>query len=76
VDRRRAVLDGLIRVPQLAAELLRPLADSDQFSPDQANSELANSDLANSDLISADQFRADESVAAARTKDGASRVAV
>lgn len=25
VDRRRAVLDGLIRVPQLAAELLRPV---------------------------------------------------
>ena len=24
VDRRRAVLDGLIRVPQLAAELLQP----------------------------------------------------
>ncbi len=71
VDRRRAVLDGLIRVPQLAAELLRPLADSDQLTADQATSELANSGL-----INADQFRADESVAAAGTKGGASRVAV
>jgi len=32
VDRRRAVLDGLIRVPQLAAELLQPLENSDQVS--------------------------------------------
>ncbi len=71
VDRRRAVLDGLIRVPQLAAELLQPLADSDQFSADQATSELATSGL-----INADEFRADESVAAAGTKGGASRVAV
>ncbi|WP_229995389.1 glycosyltransferase [Arthrobacter sp. Bi26] len=61
VDRRRAVLDGLIRVPQLAAELLQPLADSDQFSADQ---------------VSADQFRANESVAATRAKGGDSRVAV
>jgi predicted glycosyltransferase len=61
VDRRRAVLDGLIRVPQLAAELLQPLENSDQ---------------AHSDLVSADQFRADESVSAAGSKGGASRVAV
>jgi predicted glycosyltransferase len=67
VDRRRAVLDGLIRVPQLAAELLQPLKNSDQA---------ATSDLATSDLISADQFRAEESVAAAGSKGGASRVAV
>lgn len=61
VDRRRAVLDGLIRVPQLAAELLQPLADSDQFSADQ---------------VSADQFQANESVAGTRAKGGDSRVAV
>ncbi|WP_307857128.1 glycosyltransferase family protein [Pseudarthrobacter albicanus] len=30
VDRRRAVLDGLIRVPQLAAELLQPLFHADE----------------------------------------------
>jgi len=30
VDRRRAVLDGLVRVPQLAAELLEPLATVDR----------------------------------------------
>ena len=29
VDRRRAVLDGLIRVPQLAAELLQPVLQTD-----------------------------------------------
>jgi predicted glycosyltransferase len=29
VDRHRAVLDGLIRVPQLAAELLRPMFQAD-----------------------------------------------
>lgn len=29
VDRRQVVLDGLIRVPQLAAELLRPLFEAD-----------------------------------------------
>lgn len=71
VDRRRAVLDGLIRVPQLAAELLQPLENSGL-----ANSGLANSDLANSGLASADLVRADESVAAAASKGGASRVAV
>lgn len=76
VDRRRAVLDGLIRVPQLAAELLQPLENSDLASSDLATSDLVNADLANSDLINADEFRADESVAAARSKGGASRVAV
>ncbi len=35
VDRRRAVLDGLIRVPQLAAELLQPLVAADQMRADQ-----------------------------------------
>ena len=65
VDRRRAVLDGLVRVPQLAAELLQPQAASDQISPEQANS----------DLVSADQFRANGR-GAARSKGGASRVAV
>jgi predicted glycosyltransferase len=60
VDRRRAVLDGLIRVPQLAAELLQPQAASDQISPEQ---------------VSADQFRANGH-GAARAKGGASRVAV
>lgn len=61
VDRRRAVLDGLVRVPQLAAELLQPKADPNQVSPHK---------------VSANHFRADESVAAARSKGGASRVAV
>ncbi|WP_120955295.1 glycosyltransferase family protein [Arthrobacter oryzae] len=61
VDRRRAVLDGLVRVPQLAAELLQPKADSNQVGPDK---------------VSANHFRADESVAAGRSKGGASRVAV
>lgn len=31
VDRRQAVLDGLIRVPQLAAELLRPVFQTDDL---------------------------------------------
>jgi predicted glycosyltransferase len=39
VDRRRAVLDGLIRVPQLAAELLQPLEHSVQVSADQFRSD-------------------------------------
>ena len=69
-DRRRAVLDGLIRVPQLAAELLRPLATTglahaDRDSADQVTAERA----------SAEHFSADESDAAAGVK-GASRVAV
>jgi predicted glycosyltransferase len=71
VDRRRAVLDGLVRVPQLAAELLQPLADSEQVSPDQVSAGQVSPDQ-----VSAGQFRADESVAAARSKGGASRVAV
>lgn len=66
VDRRRAVLDGLIRVPQLAAELLRPLADSDQFG----------TEVATSDQFGADEFQQDESIATRRAKGGASRVAV
>jgi predicted glycosyltransferase len=33
VDRRRAVLDGLIRVPQLAADLLQPLLRSSAGDP-------------------------------------------
>ena len=36
VDRRRAVLDGLVRVPQLAAELLQPLADADRSGAGQS----------------------------------------
>lgn len=32
VDRRQAVLDGLIRVPQLAAELLRPVFQADDVA--------------------------------------------
>jgi predicted glycosyltransferase len=35
VDRRRAVLDGLIRVPQLAAELLQPQISADQLRTDE-----------------------------------------
>ena len=66
VDRRRAVLDGLIRVPQLAAELLQPLADSAQFGADQVTAARAR----------AEQFSAAESIAAAGVKGGASRVAV
>ena len=61
VDRRRAVLDGLVRVPQLAAELLQPGANSKRGSADQ---------------FGADRFRADDGDAAVRVKGSASRVAV
>ena len=60
VDRRRAVLDGLIRVPQLAAELLQPLVVADQIRADQ---------------VSTDRFRAADR-RAVRAKGSASRVAV
>jgi predicted glycosyltransferase len=70
VDRRRAVLDGLIRVPQLAAELLRPLATTELAHADQDSADQVTAERA-----SAEQFSADESDAAVSVK-GASRVAV
>jgi predicted glycosyltransferase len=42
VDRRRAVLDGLIRVPQLAAELMRPMLQSDEVAVTSAAKEGAS----------------------------------
>ena len=70
VDRRRAVLDGLIRVPQLAAELLRPLATTEL-----AHADRDSADQVTAERAGAEQFSADESDAAASVK-GASRVAV
>ena len=65
VDRRRAVLDGLLRVPQLAAELLQPLLSADRANAEQASAE----------LVGGDQIRPDQ-VSAGRVKGSASRVAV
>jgi predicted glycosyltransferase len=62
VDRRRAVLDGLVRVPQLAAELLEPLANADQSNADRSGAGHSGTRR--------------ERAAAARAKEGASRVAV
>ncbi|MCU1549105.1 MAG: hypothetical protein JWO29_2056 [Arthrobacter sp.] len=41
VDRRRAVLDGLIRVPQLAAELLQPALQANKSESKAASKESA-----------------------------------
>jgi predicted glycosyltransferase len=41
VDRRRAVLDGLIRVPQLAAELLQPVLQADESALEATSKESA-----------------------------------
>ena len=55
VDRRRAVLDGLVRVPQLAAELLQPLADADLASADPVNADRSSADQSGTVVARADE---------------------